>query len=638
MLVEKEVIRPGVYFYKDQQTGEPRKLVVTPELTRYWHEQGNAMLSQGLTVPLPCEHDFDAHPMTPAEKLKNNAGWVKEYQIKNNRLYAVTDIQDAELAKKLPTTIRYTSPWINSFTDGNGKEWKNVISHLALTTRPRIVNQEPFGSVAAALSMATMSSLGAATGAGGFCLSRAGLLNDNGLPEYPIAFSLVAGIPMATDASGHEHGKGGRFTGSGGGKAAAEHFGIKNPNSTGHQGHADSHKDNQHHGTLTKHGYEYTHSTPIGHADGSYSLHHSYRHKDDKDDVVGVSEGKWDSHRLGSGRRTSGNHSGDLDKHLRNKRRSRKGAAMAMDFGKKGRKPSSQGGKPDSNPTPGEGKGDAQPDDDFEDDEEGDDDIPDDGNPANDGTVDLKPFGDPGGDVSMSELLCDLLGALGIHCEHDSNEEMFKRNLYNATMTKIHELTGKAQNDQNRTNPPGQPPNNPQGKGGQPGQNPLIQQEQQPMYMSLDDINKLDEPLKSVALSMYNETVKANAKATEAEKLLNSLRDAKLKEATDARAKRVALLGKLSPRAKTDLDAMLALPAMALSMGEGGMVVDPMAQTLAVLEKGLADMPRLLTADATALSVQPQPQDADMMSDEKADAIADNFARQMGCTPITKAS
>jgi hypothetical protein len=36
-----------------------------------------------------------------------------------------------------------------------------------------------------------------------------------------------------------------------------------------------------------------------------------------------------------------------------------------------------------------------------------------------------------------------------------------------------------------------------------------------------------------------------------------------------------------------DLDAMLALPAMALSMGDGGSVVDPMATTLAVAEATL---------------------------------------------------
>jgi hypothetical protein len=204
MLVEKEVVRPGTYWYRDQDTGLPRKLVVTPELCKHWHDEGNKMVGFGLTVPVPYEHDFNAHPMTPKDKLLNNAGEVKQYTLKGDRLFSTVDVQDPDVRKKIGHSIRWTSPWINSFTDGQGREWKNVISHLALTTRPRIVEQEPFGSVAAALSMATEVKLDAtaivapATGAGGFCLSRAGRLflgkRTNRLrPRYPMAFSLWGG-------------------------------------------------------------------------------------------------------------------------------------------------------------------------------------------------------------------------------------------------------------------------------------------------------------------------------------------------------------------------------------------------------------------------------------------------------------
>lgn len=158
------------------------------------------------------------------------------------------------------------------------------------------------------------------------------------------------------------------------------------------------------------------------------------------------------------------------------------------------------------------------------------------------------------------------------------------------------------------------------------------------MYMSLEEINKLpDETMKGIALAMYNENVKLRMEMEAAKKVTDSLRDKTLKEATAARATRVALLGKLSPKVKTDLEAMLALPAMALSMGDGGVVLDPMAQTLAVLEKGLADLPRLLTTDQSALSVQPQPKDSDtLMTEERANEIADTMARMMGCPPQQK--
>lgn len=157
------------------------------------------------------------------------------------------------------------------------------------------------------------------------------------------------------------------------------------------------------------------------------------------------------------------------------------------------------------------------------------------------------------------------------------------------------------------------------------------------MFMSLEEINKLPDPMKGVSLAMFNENQKLRADLDASMKTSNSLRDKTLKEAADARNARIGILCKFMPRVKPDLDAMLALPAMALSMGEGGVVVDPMAQTLAVLEKGLADLPRLLTTDASALSIQQQPQDADFMSEERANALADSFARQMGAAPAAKA-
>ena len=523
MLVEKEVIRPGCYWYRDEATGVPRKLVVTPELTRYWHEQGNAMLSAGLTVPVPFEHDFNSHPMTPADKLLNNSGWVKEYRLsdgkggKGDRLFSVVDIQDENIAKKLPGTIRWTSPWINTFTDGQGKEWKNVISHLALTTRPRIVEQAPFGSVAAALSIATETK---ATGAelpvfkDGFCLSRAGRIavrkrDKKVRPLYPIAFSMFSGAVLGPDD-----------------------FPPK----------------------------------------------------------------------------------------------------------KKAQPPNGDGGK-DKGGIPPNG-GDEGGDDTFED-ADGGPDVEMDDDPSNDANIDLPPFNDPAGDIGMEELLCDLLQALGVPMPDESNEAQFKRHLYEATMSKIKELTSKGMGKQEQDGKSDQPdqnkPPNQNPHAAQP--NPLIQQEQQPMFMSLEDINKIaDTTMKTIALSMYNENIKLRAEVDAGAKTANSLRDAKLKEEDAKRKTRVAFLSKLSPRVKADLDAMLALPAMALSMGDGGAVVDPMAQTLAVLEKGLQDLPRLLTTEASALSVQPQPQDADMLTEERADKLADDLARQMGAAPSKKAS
>ena len=214
-------------------------------------------------------------------------------------------------------------------------------------------------------------------------------------------------------------------------------------------------------------------------------------------------------------------------------------------------------------------------------------------------------------------------------------EAEFKRALYEATMAKVKELKGKASGDQNAADPQAST-TSPAGNTGPAGGNPLMQTEQQPMYMSLENINQLPEPMRSVALSMYAENQKLRAEMDAARKVTDSLRDAQLRVAGSARATRIALLGRMSPRVKADLEAMASLPSMALSMGDKGTVVDPMEQTLTVLEKGLADVPRILTTSTAALDEIPQPTDGEM-SAEAADKLADDFARAMGCPPERKA-
>lgn len=202
MKTRKEIIRPGEYTYINPNTNRPEVLRVTPDHIKHFHESGNAMLQSGLSIPVPVEHQPEAKPQTPAERaakqLLNNAGFVEKFEVDNGRLFGVLDIADERIAEKLPTSIKWTSPWINSFTDGNGKQWDGVISHLALTTRPRITQQEPFPSIDAAMSIATTPT----KTPNGFALSRAGRLKKVGgklTPEFPIAFSMLAGAKLSDE-------------------------------------------------------------------------------------------------------------------------------------------------------------------------------------------------------------------------------------------------------------------------------------------------------------------------------------------------------------------------------------------------------------------------------------------------------
>lgn len=221
--VKKEVARPGTNWYIDETTGLPQKAEFTPETLQYWLTQGQAMIDRGLSIPVPLEHQRDARPMSAAEKAAwnttHNAGWVAGYEMQKIKdeagkdieaLFANVDILDPEIAKKLPHTIRWTSPWISSFVDGQNRRWDGVISHLALTTRPRILKQQPFPSVDAAMSLAGMfvervfDPKKLPLEAGGFSLSRAGRLlkqpeTGRFCPVYPNAFASWSGIGLATD-------------------------------------------------------------------------------------------------------------------------------------------------------------------------------------------------------------------------------------------------------------------------------------------------------------------------------------------------------------------------------------------------------------------------------------------------------
>lgn len=213
MKVRKEIIRPGTYTYIDPKTDLPAKLTVTPAKIKHYHDQGVKMLKAGLSIPLPMEHQPDARPVTQSEKaaqqLKDNAGWTEKFEIGEvtedkkkikDVLFGIFDVPDPETVKKLPTTIKFTSPWINSFTDGTGKRWDNVISHVALTTRPRITKQQPFGAdMAAALSLVTGL---VEKPTEEMPLSPAGLMiKEKGKlkPKYPMAFSMLTNIKLSKE-------------------------------------------------------------------------------------------------------------------------------------------------------------------------------------------------------------------------------------------------------------------------------------------------------------------------------------------------------------------------------------------------------------------------------------------------------
>jgi hypothetical protein len=97
------------------------------------------------------------------------------------------------------------------------------------------------------------------------------------------------------------------------------------PRGTGGQGHDPDHASHPLHGTVTQHGYQYSHSTPIKRQDGSGYIHHTYQHPSNPEHKVGVSShssDRWDTTTSpGTGRQMTGSGAENLHKHLTLKRR-----------------------------------------------------------------------------------------------------------------------------------------------------------------------------------------------------------------------------------------------------------------------------------------------------------------------------
>ncbi len=149
-VVQKEILAEGTY-HTESPDGRVVPCVITRRDIKRFCRTGNEMIRSGLSVPVVLEHQ-DIQALTPqeraAQKLLSCVGWVQDYRIdKSGKLWGSLDIPDPKLVAKLPDTIRYVSPEIDPiFLDGNGRWWKDCVTHIALTLRPRISSQSIFGT------------------------------------------------------------------------------------------------------------------------------------------------------------------------------------------------------------------------------------------------------------------------------------------------------------------------------------------------------------------------------------------------------------------------------------------------------------------------------------------------------------
>ena len=144
-LLPKQLLAPGRYVTPEGD------VVVTPERLARWCEKFKAMKRAGLQVPVPWEHQDTARPMSHADHLadsaKHNAGFVQDvWRAADGTTWVTLEIPDMGDAQRVEKSVRYVSPELDDFTDADGKEWRDVITHVALTPRPVWHKQKPFGT------------------------------------------------------------------------------------------------------------------------------------------------------------------------------------------------------------------------------------------------------------------------------------------------------------------------------------------------------------------------------------------------------------------------------------------------------------------------------------------------------------
>lgn len=142
---KKKVLEPGTYHSPDGV------LVITKDRIKHWADSFKEMKNARINVPTPWGHQKLGASYEDREYLESkfNAGFIEDLNVNDDgELIAVLDIPREEDANKVGTIVREVSPQIETkWKDGKGREWDDVITHLALVTKPVVPEQDNFESL-----------------------------------------------------------------------------------------------------------------------------------------------------------------------------------------------------------------------------------------------------------------------------------------------------------------------------------------------------------------------------------------------------------------------------------------------------------------------------------------------------------
>jgi hypothetical protein len=135
----KDVIAPGTFpgwswNSSGQKVTDP--LTATPELIEQWKSKGDQMLSDGVPIPIVCDHDLSAKQV-----LGNVVGFKLDPT--NHTLYELCQFigEDArDVAMRNKVSIGRNKRYV----DANGKNWGDCLVHLGVVPIPAFQDQGPY--------------------------------------------------------------------------------------------------------------------------------------------------------------------------------------------------------------------------------------------------------------------------------------------------------------------------------------------------------------------------------------------------------------------------------------------------------------------------------------------------------------
>lgn len=141
---QQVALKPGKYFIN----GKLKEL--TAEEIREYVDNTKKLLATGYGSTIQLEHpeatSAEAFPRDKkAAKLKNGVGWLEGIAVGDDGSMLLNlDVTDSKAAQQLKEgTIKFTSPHLarKPWTDGQGNVHEKFVAHVALTHKPRNIDQ-----------------------------------------------------------------------------------------------------------------------------------------------------------------------------------------------------------------------------------------------------------------------------------------------------------------------------------------------------------------------------------------------------------------------------------------------------------------------------------------------------------------